>query len=415
MAQIPESAVAPHLPLVRRLAAQLAFATPAHVQIDDLVGYGVLGLLDAVRRFDPARGASFETFAWYRIRGAMLDGLRLEDWVPVSRRQRAKLEGEHLPPPLSLDEEWSADGTGDEYAIGDLLEDSAPGPEWVVEDAEGVRRIGRWVRSLRPSLARVVEGLTGGRTPTDIARELGVGQSRVSQLRKQVRLMLLVRGTEEATMATPLTGPTAPLGIDGDQVRRLTLKGKSRAEIAARFGVTEQQLVGWCNRNGTPRPPIAPARPQPGSRTGDAGAPTDPAAVRERVEDMHRVLTADMPRPGSVMVIHPQRTQAPQTAPEGDPNVSAAPAEVVPIQPAPPQIALAPVAPADAAPSPFRSRNREGGVILPVRIEGTTLFVGAIDAEGDITDVEAELVIQWVRGKLEDRPGVEVVLEHAAS
>ncbi|WP_240986906.1 FliA/WhiG family RNA polymerase sigma factor [Acididesulfobacillus acetoxydans] len=90
------------LPLVKRVAGRLAMSLPVYVDQDDMVGYGVFGLLDAVERFDPARGVKFETYATLRIRGAILDGLRAMDWVPHSARQKvrrvqdafAALEGE---------------------------------------------------------------------------------------------------------------------------------------------------------------------------------------------------------------------------------------------------------------------------------------------------------------------------------
>ena len=79
-----------YLPLVRHIAGRLAMSLPSHVDEDDLIGYGVFGLLDAIKRFDSARGAKLETYASLRIRGAMIDGLRAMDWVPHSARQKIK-------------------------------------------------------------------------------------------------------------------------------------------------------------------------------------------------------------------------------------------------------------------------------------------------------------------------------------
>jgi RNA polymerase sigma factor FliA len=76
------------LPLVRRMASQLKKRLPAHVEMDDLVSLGAIGLLDAVRRFDPRRHVKIESYARYRIRGAILDGLR--DWDNASRDLRRK-------------------------------------------------------------------------------------------------------------------------------------------------------------------------------------------------------------------------------------------------------------------------------------------------------------------------------------
>lgn len=79
-----------YLPLVKRIAGRLAISLPPHVDEDDIIGYGVFGLLDALERFEAARGVKFETYASIRIRGAMIDGLRTMDWVPHSARQKVK-------------------------------------------------------------------------------------------------------------------------------------------------------------------------------------------------------------------------------------------------------------------------------------------------------------------------------------
>src|SRR5690606_25723170 len=63
---------------------------PPSIDTDDLIGYGIFGLVDAVEKFDPERGVKFETYAIARIRGAMIDGLRANDWVPRSVRQKAR-------------------------------------------------------------------------------------------------------------------------------------------------------------------------------------------------------------------------------------------------------------------------------------------------------------------------------------
>lgn len=76
--------VTQHMDLVRRIAYHLLGRLPASVQVDDLIQAGVLGLLEAARLFDESHGASFETYAGIRIRGAMLDEVRRQDWAPRS-------------------------------------------------------------------------------------------------------------------------------------------------------------------------------------------------------------------------------------------------------------------------------------------------------------------------------------------
>ena len=83
-----------HQPMVRRMALQMLAKLPATVELDDLIQAGMIGLLDASTRYQDNRGAQFETFASQRIRGAMLDELRANDWGSRGLRQSArKVEG----------------------------------------------------------------------------------------------------------------------------------------------------------------------------------------------------------------------------------------------------------------------------------------------------------------------------------
>lgn len=79
-----------HSPLVRRLAHQMIAKLPANVEIDDLIQVGMIGLHDAMSRFDAAQGVQFETFATQRIRGAMIDELRDSDWMSRGSRKSQK-------------------------------------------------------------------------------------------------------------------------------------------------------------------------------------------------------------------------------------------------------------------------------------------------------------------------------------
>jgi RNA polymerase sigma factor FliA len=77
-------------PLVRRLAHQMIAKLPANVEIDDLIQVGMIGLNDALSRFDTGQGVQFETFATQRIRGAMLDELRGADWMSRGNRKQQR-------------------------------------------------------------------------------------------------------------------------------------------------------------------------------------------------------------------------------------------------------------------------------------------------------------------------------------
>ena len=82
--------VVQHEPLVKRIAYHLMSRLPASVQADDLIQAGMIGLIEASRKFDPEQGASFETYAGIRIRGAMLDEIRRTDWTPRSVHRKAR-------------------------------------------------------------------------------------------------------------------------------------------------------------------------------------------------------------------------------------------------------------------------------------------------------------------------------------
>ncbi|HEY3913885.1 MAG TPA: FliA/WhiG family RNA polymerase sigma factor [Verrucomicrobiae bacterium] len=87
---IENSLVQEYLPLVKTIVGRLAMTLPAHVNADDLYSAGLVGLLNAMRRFNPDNGTSFETYARVRIRGAIFDELRRLDWVPRSVHEKAK-------------------------------------------------------------------------------------------------------------------------------------------------------------------------------------------------------------------------------------------------------------------------------------------------------------------------------------
>lgn len=79
-----------YAPLVKYVAGRVGTGLPTHVDVGDLVQSGIFGLVDAIEKFDPERGLRFETYAMQRIRGAILDDLRSQDWVPRAVRSKAK-------------------------------------------------------------------------------------------------------------------------------------------------------------------------------------------------------------------------------------------------------------------------------------------------------------------------------------
>ncbi len=77
-------------PLIKYIASRIAMRLPPHIDINDLINAGVIGLIDAIEKFDASKQIKFKTYAEFRIRGAILDELRSMDWVPRSVRQKAR-------------------------------------------------------------------------------------------------------------------------------------------------------------------------------------------------------------------------------------------------------------------------------------------------------------------------------------
>ncbi|MCB1160803.1 MAG: RNA polymerase sigma factor WhiG [Leptospiraceae bacterium] len=88
--EIRDYLVEKYSPLVKHVAGRVAIGMPQNVEFDDLVSYGIFGLLDAIEKFDPNREIKFKTYAMTRIRGSIFDELRSVDWIPRSIRQKAK-------------------------------------------------------------------------------------------------------------------------------------------------------------------------------------------------------------------------------------------------------------------------------------------------------------------------------------
>jgi RNA polymerase sigma factor for flagellar operon FliA len=222
-----------HLPQVKFIAERMAAKLPPSVDRDDLIGAGVLGLLDAVDKFDPARGVQFKTYAEMRVRGAMLDSLRLLDWAPRSMRHRAREieaayhrieqergraaeEGEVAEAlGLSVLEFQTllgelrgltllgleGDDDDDEFPVPQIPDDPERGPLALYERTESRDRLIGAIDRL-PERERQVVALyyLEELTMKEIGSVLGVTESRVSQLHTQAILRLragLNRKTKE--------------------------------------------------------------------------------------------------------------------------------------------------------------------------------------------------------------------------
>ena len=84
-----EAVIKEYAPMIKYVANRIAMRLPPHIELDDLISVGVLGLIDAIDKYDASSGAKFKTYAEFSVSGAILDELRSMDWVPRSVRQKA--------------------------------------------------------------------------------------------------------------------------------------------------------------------------------------------------------------------------------------------------------------------------------------------------------------------------------------
>ncbi|MCX7656744.1 MAG: RNA polymerase sigma factor WhiG [Treponemataceae bacterium] len=231
--KIREAFIKQYAPLVKYVAGKIAVGMPHTVEFDDLVGFGVFGLLDAIDKYDPAKNVKFKTYAVTRIRGAIFDELRSIDWVPRSVRQKTKeleeaistLEAQlgrtatdqEIAQALGMDEEeylktvmkisgtsllslndiWFSGDENDRMSIGDSIE--APpslNPEVIVEKDEIRRIIVEAINELPEKEKKVLilyyyEDLT----LKEIGQVLEVTESRVSQLHTKAIMRLRAKLT----------------------------------------------------------------------------------------------------------------------------------------------------------------------------------------------------------------------------
>ncbi|MCR4430532.1 MAG: FliA/WhiG family RNA polymerase sigma factor [Tepidanaerobacteraceae bacterium] len=88
---LKEKIIEKYIPLIKHIVSRMAISLPAYIDSDDLISYGIFGLLQAIDRYDASKGVKFETYAYARIKGSIIDELRKLDWVPQSIRKKAKL------------------------------------------------------------------------------------------------------------------------------------------------------------------------------------------------------------------------------------------------------------------------------------------------------------------------------------
>lgn len=217
-----DNLITSHLPKVKYIADRMAAKFPASVERDDLYGAGVIGLIDAVERFDASRGIAFTTFAEMRVRGAILDNLRSLDWASRGTRRKAREVQEAFS---QIEQEKGGEATEEEVAakmqipiselretlqdlrglnITDLDEpeengltalemvcDTNASPLEQFEDSERRKQLAAAIEKL-PERERQVVALyyVEELTMKEIGEVLSVTESRVSQLRTQAVVRL---------------------------------------------------------------------------------------------------------------------------------------------------------------------------------------------------------------------------------
>lgn len=209
-------------PLVKRIAYHLLARLPSSVQVDDLMQAGMIGLLEASRKFDHGKGASFETYAGIRIRGAMLDEVRKGDWAPRSVHRNTRTVSDAMRAVearlgrdakdheiaaelnMSLDEYYAIlnDTAGSKlFSFEDLLESGGDADAHADYEPYG----GLQDERFRAALVQAIDGLPERErlllslyydeelNLKEIGAVLGVSESRVSQLHSQCAARLRAR------------------------------------------------------------------------------------------------------------------------------------------------------------------------------------------------------------------------------
>lgn len=226
--KIRDTLIRQYAPLVKYVAGKISVGMPHNVDFDDLVGFGVFGLFDAIEKFDPDKHVKFKTYAVTRIRGAIFDELRSIDWVPRSVRQKTREIEEtiqHLESDLgrsvtdeevakamnmsleqynqmvlkvrgtsilSLNDVWYAGDENDKVSIQDSIESPASlQPETIAEKDEIRRVIAEAIHELPEKEQKVLvlyyyEDLT----LKEIGKVLEVTESRISQLHTKAIMRL---------------------------------------------------------------------------------------------------------------------------------------------------------------------------------------------------------------------------------
>ena len=254
-------------PFVKYVAGRVLAGLPRHFDEEDLVSYGIIGLIDAIERFEPDRNLRFETYAIPRIKGAIIDELRSIDWVPRSVRTKARaveqavthLEGTLRRTPnesevaaelemtvgefhkalrkissvgmMALDEVLRGGERSERSTLGETLPDGGRGPVDTFEAKESKEALVRAVDGM-PEREKTVLMMYyyDGLTLTEIGDVLGVTESRVCQIHTKALRQLRSKLADRPESAGRVSGPARR---PARQVRARRRDGQARLQLLA--------------------------------------------------------------------------------------------------------------------------------------------------------------------------------------
>jgi RNA polymerase sigma factor FliA len=306
------------IPFVEQLARRVAATMPHSIDIGDLVQDGVIGLIDAARRFDEGRGIKFETFAERRIRGAMIDALRKDAWPRGVRRQRRELEAarEELRRELGCEPslaDLAAKVGSDEKRLGrtivriNAIESTSPlannekldestlpqalipsepeQPDTAYEREETRERVRTAIASLPPREQKVI-GLYyyGEATMKQIGAEIGVNESRVSQLHaRAIRRLRDALGTMMPAAEAASAMRSAILSFQKPKMAKASLESRPRVAEGTAVVVPYDSVSRTARSKSPSRNGLASQRQPVSSRKRSASVPaTSPVTKMTR-------------------------------------------------------------------------------------------------------------------------------------
>lgn len=181
-----------YAPLIKFIAQKIAIRLPSNIELDDLISAGVIGLMDAIDKYDPTRDNKFKTYAEFRIRGSILDELRAQDWVPRSVRDKAKMLDRTM---VKLESELGRSATDEEVCerlgitideFHDLVNQVRPVSLLSIDDAATFSNVDK------KSILNILEGtkLNNPHTQLDLKAVKEIVTQSIEELPERQRLVL---------------------------------------------------------------------------------------------------------------------------------------------------------------------------------------------------------------------------------